>query len=1824
MATEEELRSYLKRATQELATARSRATEAESRLADAELAQHEPIAVVGIGCRFPGGVTSPEQLWDVVSRGVDAIGEFPTDRGWNLEELYDPDPDSVGHTYMRNGGFLYDAADFDAEFFGMSPGAAATADPQHRLFLESSWTALERAGIDPASLRGSRTGVYAGAMYNDYSTRFIGSMPPDHEGTVLYSGSACVLCGRVAYSLGLEGPAVSVDTACSSSLVAVHMAANALRRGECSLALAGGVTVMATPDIIVEFSRQRVLSPDGQTRPFAADATGAVWSEGVGVLALERLSDAVRNGHRVQAVIRGSAVNQDGRSNGMAAPSAPAQERVIWQALADAWLDARDVHAVEAHGTGTPLGDPIEASALAATYGRGRTSDDPLWIGSCKSNFGHTQAAAGMAGLIKMIMAMQHGELPPQRFAEHPSTDIDWESSGLRLIAERRPWPEHSGPARAGVSSFGMGGTNAHVIVEQAPAPAEPEPVPDYDGPLAWVVSAGNPDSLRGQLSRLRDAVAAEPSVAPVDVARALVTTRSSLAHRAVVLGADRDELLAAVEDHLAGRPTDAVVTGFAKEARDKGKLAFLFTGQGGQRHGMGRELYAAYPVFAEAFDKVCAKLDQYLDRPLREVMWAEDDSADAALLHQTGYTQPAMFAFEVAATALLASFGVTPTHVAGHSIGEYAAAHLAGVFTLTDAARLITARARLMQAIEDRGVMVAVEATPEEVAPTLAEHAGLVDIAAVNGPTSVVISGAEQACLAVAAHWKQAGRRTSKLTTSHAFHSPLMEPMLDAFDAELTEVTFTQPRLPYAANLPDAGDGAELSWTNPAYWRAHVRHAVMFRDTLRQLADQGVERYLEVGPDAVLAVMVPHCVDGRPTVVALQRRKVAETTAFTTCLAKASVTGVGVDWPALFGPGAGPAVALPTYAFDRKRYWIDATHRGSDVASVGQRALDHPLLGASVELGDDGGFVLTGRISAAGLPWLTDHQVGGAVVVPGTAVLEAVLVAGAQAGFDEVAELMFEAPLLLSPGGELALQVVVERGAAEGRKFQVYSRTGDEGWTRSASGSFAAAGPDKAADTDWARSWPPAGASEVDVDGGYVELETIGYQYGPAFRAVSAVWRRDDELFAELTAPDDLALSGFGIHPALLDAAFHPLLLTAEAGELRLPFVFQGSRLRASGAAALRVRLTTSGDATTVTAADADGQLVFGIDAVRTRAVPAAALAAMAGGGAPELGAVDWVPADATDGGEPLRWLTVESTVDGLDDIVSAAPDCVVIGLRPHGSSVTDDLRELTVRTLSAVQGWLADERFTDSRLVLVTSGAFDESGTGPVVAGPVWGMVRAVQAEHPGRFVLLDAPAGFGDWHLLTAAVRAGESQLLVRAGQVLVPRVARRRPDPAAEPWTAPESGTVLVTGGTGGLGALVARKLVTGHGVRSLVLVSRRGPAAEGATELVEELESLGASVRVAAGDVSEKDALAAVLADIPAERPLCGVVHAAGVLADATVDGLTADRVVATLGPKALAAWHLHELTADLPVSLFVLFSSLAGVVGNPGQGAYAAANAAVDGVAAHRHGLGLPAVSIAWGLWDTATGMSGKLSDTDVARLARSGVAALSVEQGLAVFDTALTSPLSLVVAANWNTAGLRGRADAGALPSILRGLVPVRAAASGESAARRSALAARLAEMPEAEARRTVTDLVRGHVAAVLAKSSPDLVDIDLEFSDLGFDSLSAVELRNRLDAVAGLQLPSTLAFDHPTVARLAEHLRTLLTPAKPSPQDQLRAALDDIDGILGQQDEDGRAALLTFLRGAVGRFVDPEPVRLTAGLLDQVSTASDEEIFALIDNKA
>ncbi|MFJ5228236.1 SDR family NAD(P)-dependent oxidoreductase, partial [Streptomyces sp. NPDC088400] len=1381
MANEEQLRSYLRFVTTDLHETRERLERLESE-------QHAPIAIVGMSCRFPGEVRSPQELWDFVAAGGDAISDFPKDRGWDLDTLFGTDPEGPGASYTAAGGFVYDAGEFDAGFFGISPREALAMDPQQRLVLECSWEAIERAGIDVSTLRNSSTGVFVGASAQNYGTL------ADHtgegsEGYFLTGNAASVVSGRLAYVFGLEGPAVTVDTACSSSLVAMHLAAQALRAGECSLALAGGVAVMSTPGAFVEFSRQRGLAPDGRCKPFAAGADGTGWGEGAGVLLLERLSDAVANGHQVLAVLRGSAVNQDGASNGLTAPNGPSQQRVIRQALTNAGLAAGEVDVVEAHGTGTTLGDPIEAQALLATYGQGRPEGRPLWLGSVKSNIGHTQSAAGVAGVIKMVMAMRHRQLPESLHVDEPSPHVDWSAGEVRLLTEAVPWSASSGRLRrAGVSSFGVSGTNAHVILEEAPAvELDPEPAVEVPGPVPWVLSGRGDAGLRGQAAQLAEFVRGREDVDAAGMAAALAG-RAVLENRAVVVGSGVADVVAGLDALAEGVSAEGLVTG----SPVGGKTAVLFTGQGSQFAGMGAQLYERFEVFAAVVDEVCAVADELLPEPLRPVLFGEGRRGD--LLGETVFAQVGLVALEVGLWRVLAESGVRADVLVGHSVGEISAAVAAGVLSLGDAVRLACVRGRLMQGIAGDGVMASVAAPAGETAERVGGVAG-VWVAAVNAPESVVLAGEPDAVRDVVEQLESDGVRTRWLPVDHAFHTPLMDPMLEEFAAALADVEFAAPQIPIVSTV--TGELAGADFGSAAYWVEHARQPVRFADAVHTARELGARIWAEVGPQPALSAAMEE--RAGEVVASFLRRDRDQATSLLTGLARLHVHGVGVDW-AHWVPRTRQPVEVPTYAFQRRRYWVAGAlgTAGGSLTGAGLTVAGHRLLGAQVSLAG-GGVVLSGRLSVAAQPWLADHAVSGVVVLPGTAFVDLVAHAGLQVGCARVEELTLQAPLVLAGDGPgVTLQIVVDELDEHGqRAVSVSSRpdVADGEWTRHGAGVLAETAD--VPETVWA--WPPAG-EPVPAEDVYARLADAGFDYGPVFQGLKQVWQDGEDVYAEVALPDDP--SGFALHPALLDAALHALAVAPGTGEGGLPFAFTGVTVHRTGARILHARLRRGGDGVTVEAVDPTGRPVVTVESLTFRPVNQESLTGSPASAA-RLLRMRWapVPGLTTDGmKDPVpEWVLVGNGAGDHVDLASlnealesgaASPSLVVLSCSgtPGGTGDGNEAEgaaraeAILVRLLAEVQAFLASPHLTDARLLVLTRGAVTtEAPVSPVdpAMSAIWGMIRSAQTENPDRFVLLDLDpqdAREEDDTLralpLPAVLAGGLDQLAVRGGEVIAP--------------------------------------------------------------------------------------------------------------------------------------------------------------------------------------------------------------------------------------------------------------------------------------------------------------------------------------------------------------------------------------------------------------------------------------------------------------------
>jgi acyl transferase domain-containing protein/acyl carrier protein len=1549
---------YLRRVTAELRRTRERLRELED--------QHRArIAIVGMSCRYPGGVETPDQLWDLLAGERDAAGPVPAGRGW--------DPSAVG-------GFLDDVAGFDAAFFGISPREALAMDPQQRIALEVGWAALEHAGLDPLALRGSDTAVYVGANQQSYGPELHRS-PEIVAGHRLTGAATSVISGRISYALGLHGTAVTIDTACSSSLVALHLAATAMQRGEAKLALVGGVTVMSTPGTVIEFGRQGALAADGRCKSFAADADGTGLAEGAGFLVLERLSDAREHGRTVWGVLRGSATNSDGASNGLSAPSGPAQRRVLAAALADAVLTPAEVDAVEAHGTGTVLGDPIEANALLTVYGRDRDPATPLWLGSLKSNIGHTQAAAGVGGVIKMLLAMRHGLLPRSLHLGTPTPHVEWSSGAVRLLDAARPWPTSDRPRRAGVSSFGISGTNVHVILEEPPPVEDREPQPSTCP--VWLVSGRTEPALREQAARLREHLRERPELAVADVAHTLATARPTWEHRAALLGRDRAALMDQLDAVATGRVAGLPRTGRAR----RGDLVFLFSGQGGQRAGMGAGLAEAFPVFAMAFDEVCAEINPLLGQSLRDRVFTKENDLTA-----TALAQPALFALQVALFRLVESWGLRPDVLVGHSVGEIAAAHVGGVLSLADAAALVVARGGLMQALPASGAMLAVEASEEQARAWLS---GPVEIAAVNGPRSVVVSGATDAVDAVAAKARAEGRRSRRLVVSHAFHSPLLDPVLDELRAVAGRLTFQPTRLPIVSTLTGKVGGHDTT----EYWVRQAREPVRFAEAITAVLDRpGTPSFLELGPDGALCAQAPG-----DAVPALQRG-VDERPAVLKALARLHVTGHSARWPDLL---PGRTVPLPTYPFQHQHFWLS----GEQAATT---------------------------LSTRTHPWLGDHVIGGSVLLPGTEFLRLAL--GAAVG-RSLAELVLHTPLDLSEDRTAEVRVEVD-----GDQLRISSREPGAAWREHAAGALAPASPEPEPEPD---GWSVADAEPVDLSEHYASCTARGVRYGPAFRGLVAAWRAGNQLLVRTAASNGLD-DVVPFHAAALDAALQALLLD-ERHPVALPYTWSGVRVGRPATSGLLARITPTGDNTfSVVVFDEHHRLVLTVDRLETRPLPSML--------------------------SRLRWTAT--------DIVAPTEDTFVV--RASGT-----VRDAVVQQLRLLPRLLAEH----NHLTLVTTSATTDDPD--LTAAAVRGLWLSATTENPRRLTILDTDGSPASNAALPGVLGTRLPQLRLVDGRAEVPTLEAFATNgtPRFDP-----QGTVLITGGTGALGSRLARYLRDRHGVRQLVLTSRRGPTAPGADRLRDELGAI-----VTAHDLGDPDQVADLLASIPAAHPLTAVVHTAGVTADGALTSLGEAEVDAVFRAKVDGAWHLHEQTRHLDLPVFCLYSSAAGVLGTAGQANYAAANAFLDALARHRVAQGLAAQSIAWGWWD-GVGMTESLTERDRHRLRRLGLRPITVDQGHALFDQSLMANEPNVIAAR---------------------LGPTNAHADIE---------------PE---ERPLVDVVRAAMARALGHTSTDAVPEDAELGALGLDSLTVLELRTALAEATGIRLPIPVLLRQHTPLDLARHLQ-------------------------------------------------------------------------------
>ncbi|OJJ26260.1 short-chain dehydrogenase [Roseofilum reptotaenium AO1-A] len=1587
-------------------------------------AKTEPIAIVGMACRFPGGATDPSKYWSLLHDGIDAITPVPGDR-WDVSAYYDPDPEVLGKTYTKEGGFIEQVDQFDPLFFGISPREAASLDPQYRLLLEVTWEALENSGQTWTNLKNSQTSVFMGISTDDYSSVIFN----EAKSYPTLGSNRSIGVGRISHLLGLQGSNIQVDTACSSSLVAAHLACQSLRSGESNLALVGGVNLILSPFSTIGRCQLRALAPDGRCKTFDASANGYGQGEGCGVLVLKRLSDAVSDGDLISAVIRGSAVNHDGPSSGMTVPNRMAQKKVIQQALSNAKLEPDQISYLEAHGTGTSLGDPIEIEALAEVYGKKRPVDDPLIVGSVKTNLGHLEAAAGVSSLMKVILALKHQEIPPHLHLKEPNPHVDWDRLPIKIPTSLMPWSDEGKPRIAGVSSFGMGGTNAHIVLEEAPREGNRHTSTALSDQTSTALSdQGNSEdqlerslhiltlsgktekALEDLVSRYQKHLETNPDVAIAEVCYTANTGRQHFQHRLAVIASDPKELA----EKLLGWKRGQEVVGLSCGQFDRGsassKIAFLFTGQASQYVDMGKQLYESQPTFRQALDRCDQILQPYLDYPLLEVLYPkEEQKSSSSLLDQTAYTQPALFAVEYALFKLWESWGIKPNVVMGHSVGEYVAATVAGVFSLEEGLKLVAARGRLMQQLPPGGEMVAAIASESVVQEEIGDDASKVTIAAINGPESTVISGESGAIASICTKLEAQGIKTKPLQVSHAFHSPLMEPMLAEFAAVAQEVTYRQPKIKFVSNVTGQKAGNEV--TKAEYWVNHIRQPVQFYQSIKTLHEQGNELFLEIGPKPILLGMGSRCLPDVGVWLPSLRPGVAEWQPMLSSLGQLYVKGITVNWSGFDQDYTRQKVALPTYPFQRECCWVEINKQKEPQTSGG--------------------------------------------------ITETSIVKLLSQGKTEAIAQQLERSVNLSPEQRKLLPELLEALAKQHQEQLAAAAIANWFYEIQWKPLNRSGSPNNMQPSHWLIFADRTGIAEKFAQ----KLQQQGHQYSLVYRGKSyqkpeagkyqlnpSIPEEFDQLYQEIQDGNQLPLSRL-IHLWSLDAP--------ESKDLTL-------------------------------------------DALQ----------------------------------ETQLW----------------------------GCGSVMHLVQTLLKNASLSPLWLVTR---GSQSVLS-----QEKNIPGLAASTLWGLGRAISLEHPqlwGGLVDLDPQASVEDeiemlWQLL--GNEQEEDNLALRGEQSYVARLANQEPPEFPQSLSLSSDGSYLITGGLGALGLHTAEWLVE-KGAKNIILTGRRPPS-EKVQESIQQLEQAGCQVKVLLGDVSIEEQIAQILEQIQTSMPgLKGIIHTAGVLDDGTLQQMNWERFSQVMSPKVTGTWNLHQLTQNLPLDFFVCFSSIASLIGSPGQGNYAAANAFMDAFAGYRRSIGLSGLAINWGAW-ASEGMAARLAVEHQNRIQSSGVSEIALKEGMYALELLLGNQIADPPPVPLRKGEVR---ECCAVPGQV-GVIPVEWSVLAEhwSGLQKSSLLRELLEQEELAERDTLKQKVkaeilakleaaspeerqeiliehiRGQVVQVLGLSSSQLPEMNVGFMEMGMDSLMAVELKNRLQNQLGTHLPETLAMEYPTIAKLSLYVEELM----------------------------------------------------------------------------
>ncbi|MBR8838432.1 MAG: SDR family NAD(P)-dependent oxidoreductase [Stigonema ocellatum SAG 48.90 = DSM 106950] len=1750
-----------------------------------EQARKEPIAIIGMGCRFPGGANNPEAYWRLLHDGVDAITKIPSER-WQVDAYYNPDPDVPGQMYTQYGGFLNEVDKFDPQFFGISPREAVSIDPQQRLLLEVSWEALENAGQAPEHLNGSQTGVFVGLSMDDYSQlSFYSGDRTQIDAYNTLSILRSMAAGRLAYVLGLQGSTMQLDTACSSSLLTVHLACQSLRSGECDMALAGGVNLILSPEASIGLCKLKALAPDGRCKTFDAAADGYGRGEGCGIVVLKRLSDAIANGDNIQALIRGSAYNHDGSSNGLTAPNGSAQEALIRKALENANVEPSQIQYVETHGTGTSLGDPIEVLALGAVLGQGRREGDRLAIGSVKTQLGHLESAAGVAGLMKVVLSLQHAEIPPHLHFTQPNPYIPWDKLPVVVPTKPTPWPSTEGCRLAGVSSFGMSGTNVHLILEAAPEIKSVQP--EIDRPLHVLsLSAKTESALLSLASRYENQLTSHPSASLADICFTANTGRSHFEHRLAILAESTAHLRKQLADVVAQK-----TAGIHKQVYNKKrtKIAFLFTDLGSQYVGMGRDIYEQAPTFRKAMDRCDEILRPYLEQPLLSILYSEPEKSS---LDDTVYAQPALFALEYALAELWKSWGIEPSVVMGNSLGEYVAACVAGVFSLEDGLKLIVARARLMQALPQN-----------------------------------------------------------------------MEPMLIAFERVAAEVTFSSPKINLISNV--TGQLVTTEVANAKYWLRHLRLSGGFAAGMKTLHQQGYEVFLESGPNPTLLGMgqanfgLPildfRFGDAHKTLESSEteqqsnhpkllwlpslRQGQSDWQQLLESLGELYTHGVSVNWSGFDRDYPRSRLVLPTYPFQRQRYWVETSVLNYHKQAKSQKDSQalHPVLGHRLRLPFSQEIRFEAQFSPDSPPYLDDHRLYGTVVVPAASYISMVLSAVKEALGNEsciIEDLLLPHTLVCSDNSSQTVQLVLTPQETGETSFQVISFQGGEEENEETSWKTHGMGKVRLLSTV-----PHVVNVEKIQDrchqillGAefYSSFQEIGYSWGTSFQWMETIWHRDGEALCQMKLPQlPDEVSDYQLYPGLIDSCLQLLnscwqvesTKPAQSDYMYIPFSiasfkFYGRSHPGSQLWCHAQRRPESNNQSLVgdiRLFDQTGQIIAEIVGFEARKGRRDALLR---GIQKDIGdwlyEVAWQPKarehnQPIDADNPGRWLIFahgQGIGIKLAKLLKEQGDgCVLV--YPGSAYKMDDAEHYYINplepldfqrllqdslgnnqipyrgvvhlwgleetpekeTIAALQNTQAITCGSVLHLVqalakagwskfphlwLVTRGAQPAE---PMPASleftqaSLWGLGRVIALEHSELSCVrldLDPSGDVNEVQDLFEELwfQDQDDEVAFRRGVRKVARLVRRTAQATLEQLSVREDSSYLITGGLGALGFQVAQWMVE-QGARYLVLTGRRG-AGSATQEAVSQLEQRGAKVLVIKADVSSLADVARVLEEVKASYPpLRGIVHAAGLLDDGVLLQQTWDRFARVMAPKVEGTWNLHTLTKDMPLDFFVCFSSVASLLGSPSQGNYAAANAFMDALVHYRRVLGLPGLSINWGPWAEA-GMAAELGSRNKHRIADSGFATITSEQGLQVLGDLLRQHATQVGVMPVNWSKFLQQFPPGGEPPLVSHLAPkTQQQGNGEQIpAKQFQLLRQLEAAVASERENVLIAYIQSEVAKVLRFEVSHSPNPQQGFFDMGMDSLMSIELKNQLEASLGHSLPSTLTFEYPTIETLAQYL--------------------------------------------------------------------------------